>query len=411
LSDVQVRTRVIQGESEVIFLPSTETTNTQGQVAFPVRLKSQSFVLIAIAALDAELQFAINIEISVSSITGDITIEPVTPSSLVVLDTSRHALVRVLEHEQPEIITGCLEPEPSCGEVRGMGPLFRASRSVALENKNSFVVLNAHPGAVIRVNRNTGKRRVISGCRDLQDPTCSTQEGQGPLFLNPQSIAVGTNSNLVVTDVLRRAVIKINAENGEREIVSGCTDENFPAECINLVGKGPPFRLPDDITIGTDAHVFVTDRALGAVIKVNLNTGKRDVISGCPQVDSSGHCVEDPVGGEEPFFPGGIAVENADSFLVTDADRLAIIRVDQQTGSRSIISGCRELPSETCPPLELIGTGPGFVRPQAIAIEETGFFLVLDVRLDAILRVNPTNGNRCIFYLVESLVTIPNCRP
>ncbi|MDA2918390.1 hypothetical protein MYX76_02650 [Desulfobacterota bacterium AH_259_B03_O07] len=43
-----------------------------------------------------------------------------------------------------------------------------------------------------------------------------------------------------------------------------------------------------------------------------------------------------------------------------------------------------------------IGSGPGFVTPLGIAVEADGNLVVVDIDLDAVLRVDRVSGNRTI---------------
>jgi len=90
--------------------------------------------------------------------------------------------------------------------------------------------------------------------------------------------------------------------------------------------------------------------------------------------------------GSGPGFvaPRGIAVEAGGSLVVADFGLEAVVRVDQASGDRTIISD------------DSIGIGPGFVSPLGIAVEADGSLVVTDPDLVAVVRVDPVTGDRTI---------------
>ena len=95
-------------------------------------------------------------------------------------------------------------------------------------------------------------------------------------------------------------------------------------------------------------------------------------------------------------FPLGIAVEAQGSFVVVDLDLQAVIRIDPMNGDRTVVSGCSVL---FCSEPELIGRGPPFNVLEDIAVEAQGSFVVVDSfinDLGAVIRIDPTSGDRTI---------------
>jgi len=90
--------------------------------------------------------------------------------------------------------------------------------------------------------------------------------------------------------------------------------------------------------------------------------------------------------GSGPGFvtPRGIAVESDGSLMVVDFGLEAVVRVDQVSGDRTIISDTS------------IGSGPGFESPLGIAVEADGSLVVVDTGLEALVRVDQVSGNRTI---------------
>ena len=88
--------------------------------------------------------------------------------------------------------------------------------------------------------------------------------------------------------------------------------------------------------------------------------------------------------GDGPDFaaPRGIAVEADGSLVVVDSGLKAVVRVDPTTGNRTIISD------------DSTGMGDEFAAPSGIAVEADGSLVVVDSGLKAVVRVDPTTGDR-----------------
>ena len=85
-------------------------------------------------------------------------------------------------------------------------------------------------------------------------------------------------------------------------------------------------------------------------------------------------------------LPYGIARAADGALLVTDAGLQAVLRVDPSSGNRTIISDATH------------GMGPRFQIPVQVAVASDGALIVTDslLGLQAVLRVDPSNGNRTI---------------
>jgi hypothetical protein len=70
--------------------------------------------------------------------------------------------------------------------------------------------------------------------------------------------------------------------------------------------------------------------------------------------------------------------------VVIDTDLGAVVRVDPTSGDRTIVSD------------DNTGAGPQFVEPWGVALESDGQILVADDVLEAVVRVDPTTGDRTI---------------
>jgi len=81
-----------------------------------------------------------------------------------------------------------------------------------------------------------------------------------------------------------------------------------------------------------------------------------------------------------------VAREASGMLLVADAgsSNPKLVRVDPVSGNRSIVSGSSQ------------GTGTALVSPYALSVDSTGFILLTDAGLKAMLRIDPVSGNRTL---------------
>jgi streptogramin lyase len=200
--------------------------------------------------------------------------------------------------------------------------------------------------------------------------------GTGPEFESPLGIITERDGTLMVVDSVLNAVIRVDPISGDRAIISGPS-----------VGTGPGFINPMGIGVDADDSLLVVDEGLRAVLRVDPETGDRAIISTSLAPDGGS------IGSGPAFLsPVGIAFETSDrplipdpalGILVVDA-ALGVIRVDPETGNRDIVSGAG------------VGSGPAFIRPRGIAVELGADIVVTDVGLDAVVWMDPENGDRTI---------------
>jgi streptogramin lyase len=248
--------------------------------------------------------------------------------------------------------------------AQGSGPDFRLPVDMAIESTGTLLVVdqNAQRRSVIRIDPLTGSRTMVS-----DDVT-----GDGPFFDQPSGILIENDQSLLVTDESIDAVIRVNAITGSRVLISGCPE--MPDPCpVPLVGAGPPFDNPVDITIGPAGAIVVIDQTLATVMRVDPTTGERTVFSG-PGVGI----------GPDMVSPREVVSDGVGGWFVTDVGLNAIFRIESGTGNRAILSDA------------VTGVGPAFRNPQGIDVAPDGSLLVADGALSALLRVNPTTGDRTV---------------
>jgi MYXO-CTERM domain-containing protein len=269
--------------------------------------------------------------------------------------------------------------------LRGAGPALAGPEGVALDADGSVLVANAFDRNLLRADRATGARTLVSGCADA---TCASTRGAGPPFLSPRFVARWNDGAWLVADRSEPgvwALVRVDPASGDRTIVSGCTDP----QCAAVVGNGPAIGRLFGLAVEAGGAVAVADGR--AVYRIDPANGDRSVLSGCADAACSTLVGGGPGFGEPVDLlaePDGRLLV---SYRIEGSAFGAILRVDPATGDRTLVSGCED-PGCT----SSRGSGPAFVDLFGLAREAGGTLVASDAALDALLRVDPATGDRTL---------------
>lgn len=258
------------------------------------------------------------------------------------------------------IVSGC--EDAACSTSRGAGPPFLIPRFVARRPDGAWLVADrAEVGvwALVLVDPATGDRSVLSGCAD---PQCSTQIGAGPAIGRLFGLAIEATGMVVVADGL--AVYRIDPASGDRALLSGCSDPG----CVAAVGSGPAFGEPVDLVVEPGGTLLAGYRieggAFGAIRRIDPVTGARTLVSGCEDLACASQR------GAGPRFADlfGLDRQGDGALLASDAALNALLRVELETGDRTLVSGCLNASCSSG-----AGSGPGFGEPvDLLVVPEPG---------------------------------------
>ena len=177
----------------------------------------------------------------------------------------------------------------------------------------------------MRVDVQSGARSLVSGGLE--------NRGIGPAFITPSDAVLEDNRSLIVIDcrgscpsqaranAFMPAVVRVNLDSGDRTIISGGDDN---------IGSGPPLTLPTDVVIQPDRSLIVVGGFIftSSVTQVDLN-GDRAVISGG----------DDNIGsGPSLVLPTGVVATPDGSVIIADFFFGAVVQVDLQSGNRTVLS-------------------------------------------------------------------------
>jgi hypothetical protein len=165
------------------------------------------------------------------------------------------------------------------------------------------------------------------------------------------------------------------------------------------LGSGRAMKAPIGFIGIASGQILVVDRGIptfpgastlpAAVMAIDSTTGNRAVISGCVDTD----CVSTLGSGPPLTFPNPGAIASDGTLLVMELDLNAVLRVDPITGNRSVVSGCTDAISCGGPP---VGSGPAFNSPVLVKLAADGDLLVTDFGLPGVMHVDPATGNRTV---------------
>ena len=275
------------------------------------------------------------------------------------------------------IFSGCANLD--CSDVVGQGLVWVDPFFFAMEGSGDAVVTDSDGSTVFRVARDSGDRTVLSGC---SDETCSSVAGRGPKLLVPFGVAIESDETILVAARLLLSLVRIDPENGDRTVVSGCLDES----CSVTVGDGPPFQAPRHLTVEADESIILAEGAgLTRLLRVDPNDGDRTLLSGCEDLECTF------VMGSGPLFSrtNGVAVvDETGDILVSDGGMGALFRVDPESGDRTVVSGCVDTGCSS-----IAGDGPLFSLPVGMTVvPEPGRTTLLAVSLSMLAALRGTVG-------------------
>ena len=252
------------------------------------------------------------------------------------------------------------------GSGTGAGTDFLSPQDIVLNSTGTMAyVLDGGLGdTVLSVDLVTGDRTVI------QEPPIGSGTGLG----SPQDIALDPTGRTAYVILHRDAaasfLMGVDLVTGDRTIVSS-------AGTSPMTGTGIAIVNPTGIALDPAGKTaYLVDRFMSTLLRVDLATGDRTIVSSDSRGTGTGIALANP---------NGIALDPSGKAYLLDLDLRALVGVDLATGNRTVASsGSR-------------GTGTGFLAPRGVALNSDGDTAYLaDFALDALFRVDLTTGNRTI---------------
>ena len=245
---------------------------------------------------------------------------------------------------------------------------FNNPRAIGEEPNGNIIVADFSSGHIVRIDRKTGDRTVLS---DNSNPD------QGPVFSQAAGVAILPDGRIFVSDLVFNNVYEIDTVTGQRTVVSD--ESNYQIR--------QPFGITEGIVNGK-RMIVVADtgspedgNVVGPVL-MDPDTGK--VIPIPLPADNTVH-YNDPRSVDVVESPDA---ENGESDIIMgNFGQGTVVRVNPTTGKRTIISQSHGK--------QIIGDGPAFVSITDISISrDKKNIMVLDLAQEAIFAVDLVTGNR-----------------
>ncbi len=195
------------------------------------------------------------------------------------------------------------------------------------------------------------------------DTLTRTVNNQAPIALAEFVDYDALNGDAIVTDTGGGTLVRVDIATGVRTVLSGDS------------ASGQAFSGPRDLAFdATNGRVLVVDDGRDSVFSVDAATGARTEIS---TAQNSGPQLSTPRG--VGYDPGG------NRLFVTDNGQDALIAVDLVSGNRTAVSGLG------------VGFGPTLFTPNDVAYDaQSGTAYVTEELNDAIIAVDVTTGARTV---------------
>jgi DNA-binding beta-propeller fold protein YncE len=289
-----------------------------------------------------------------SSIPVSLIAAGLSPGDLIVADIDRDAIFRV------DPITG--DRTVLTGMGVGSGPSLLQVRGVAIDRWGQIYVTDADSTRrrVVRIDPISGSRTLISGI----------DRGTGPNLVAPFALAFDSAGELYLSDISTGldAIFHIDIRTGDRTIVSS-----------SAMGTGPIFGNPTTLAFDASDLLLVGDQVLDGVFSVDVSNGNRTIVSS--QERGIGPPLATPLG-MGIAADGMIYVATISGGLTSSSS--SVVEVNPATGNRLTVSSSS------------VGSGPEFAGIRGLTLDAAQHLFVVDVELDAVLRVDRISGNRTV---------------
>ncbi len=234
--------------------------------------------------------------------------------------------------------------------------------AVVDEANNELFIADRRIPAVVAIDLETNERRIVS----------RNEEGDAFPFQDPSDIALvpaGACASflptavrcLVVLDHRERAVFVVDADSGERVILSGGEGGNevgagpaFSSQAFHMAGAGPEFcpaSLADRF-----ANCALVMENFGLVKVVDLATGERVPVLQNAVVDSPNFVRIHTLVVDDNSTCATVLPDSNQCLIAVDPRLNAVLAVDLDTGERAVLSGSAR------------GNGPELNSPKALVL-------------------------------------------
>jgi len=253
-----------------------------------------------------------------------------------------------------------------------------ASAGAVVLSPGDLLVVTRTPGAVLRVDAQSGVKTVVSIGGLLQLPTAIALEADGRLLvadaLSPSLLRIDPNTGVqseVSSGGQLAYPVGIAPESVGAAIVANVLPFSFVSEVLRVALPGggqsvvTSYSLPSrlgGVAREASGQLLFTDESLGALVRV-------DPVSGASTTLASDGLLLGPL---------GLAVDESGSVVIANGSG-SVVRVDPETGDQTLIS-----------------SGGNLAQPFGVVVEANGRVVVSDKANRRLVRIVPATGAQTV---------------
>ena len=292
----------------------------------------------------------------------------ISASALLVASCAQDEAPTQQQEPSPTVATQTAAPSEQPESATGQGEVFfNNPRAIGEEPNGNLLVADFSSGHIVRIDRQTGNRQLLSDNRDTS---------LGPVFVQPAGIAILPDGRIFIADLALNRIYEVDKVTGQRTSFS-LGDESAIKQ---------PFGLSSGIVNGRMMLAVAdtgSDEGGSVVGPVLVDVETREVIP-VPRPADTVIEYNDPRSVQVLETPNA---PNGESYIIMgNFGAGTVVTVDPSTGQRTMLSKSGE---------DEVGTGLNFISITDIAIsKDQQDIMVLDLAQEAVVAVDLNTGNR-----------------
>jgi len=250
--------------------------------------------------------------------------------AIFIADAANHRILRV------DAKSGILTTVAGGGDGGDHGPatdaILVAPTRIATDQYGSVFIAEPNGGRVRRVDAATGIITTVAG-----NGTEGLSGDGGPAtsagFIQPQGLALDAQGDLFIADRFIGRVRRVDAETGIITTIAGGGRGGDGGLAVNA-----QLRVPYGVAVDAQSNLFIADGIANRVRRVAADTGIITTVAGGGGGDRKHNGDGGPATSAFLVRPSGVAVDSRGDLFIADAWGGSVRRVDRATGTITTVS-------------------------------------------------------------------------